>query len=159
LTLFQQERLTLGRASSLAGMSQREFQRLLADRRVLIHYGVEEFKQDLEPFAGPPFVDPALCAWLVVEPARDKSRVAQLRTELDAGEAGAIALALERQADLIPVDERLGRQVATALGLRVTGLLGVLAEAKTVRLHRAISMRRDARLRQHHRAVTPPDRL
>jgi len=48
LTLFQQERLTLGRASSLAGMSQQEFQRLLADRRIPIHYGVEEFKQDLE---------------------------------------------------------------------------------------------------------------
>jgi len=39
-------------------------------------------------------------------------------------------LALERHADLILVDERLGRQVAMALGLRVTGLLGVLAEAK-----------------------------
>ena len=48
LTLFQQERLTLARASSLAGMSQREFQRLLAERRIPIHYGVEEFKQDLE---------------------------------------------------------------------------------------------------------------
>jgi predicted HTH domain antitoxin len=48
LTLFQQERLTLGRASGLAGMSQREFQRLLADRHIPIHYGVEEFKQDLE---------------------------------------------------------------------------------------------------------------
>jgi predicted HTH domain antitoxin len=48
LTLFQQERLTLGRASSLAGLSQREFQRLLAERRIPIHYGVEDFKQDLE---------------------------------------------------------------------------------------------------------------
>jgi predicted HTH domain antitoxin len=48
LTLFQQERLTLGRTSALAGMSQREFQRLLADRRIPIHYGVEDFKQDLE---------------------------------------------------------------------------------------------------------------
>jgi len=48
LTLFQKERLTLGCASTLAGMSQREFQRLLADRRIPIHYGVEEFEQDLE---------------------------------------------------------------------------------------------------------------
>jgi predicted nucleic acid-binding protein len=40
------------------------------------------------------------------------------------------ALALERHADLILVDERIGRRVAMALGLRVTGLLGVLAEAK-----------------------------
>ena len=48
VTLFQQERLTLARASALAGMSQREFQRSLADRRIPIHYGVEDFKQDLE---------------------------------------------------------------------------------------------------------------
>jgi len=47
LALFQQERLTLGRASSLAGMSPREFQRLLANRRIPIHYGVEDFEQDL----------------------------------------------------------------------------------------------------------------
>lgn len=79
---------------------------------------------------GPPLIDRASCSWLVVEPARDTSRVAQLRAELESGEAEAIALALEKQADLILVDERLGRQVAMALGLRVTGLLGVLAEAK-----------------------------
>lgn len=48
LTLFQRERLTLGGASALAGMNQLEFQRLLAERRIPIHYGVEEFKQDLE---------------------------------------------------------------------------------------------------------------
>jgi len=29
--------------SNLAGMSQREFRRLLADRRISIHSGVEEF--------------------------------------------------------------------------------------------------------------------
>jgi len=83
---------------------------------------------------GPPLIDRASCTWLVVEPARDRSRVAQLLTELDSGEAEAIALALEKRADLILVDERLGRQVAMALGLRVTGLLGVLAEAKRGRL-------------------------
>lgn len=48
LTLFQQERLTLAQASRLAGMSQLDFQRLLADRPFTIHYGKEEFRQDLE---------------------------------------------------------------------------------------------------------------
>lgn len=51
---------------------------------------------------GPPLTDRESRAWLVVEPAQDRSRVAQLRTELDAGEAEAIALALEKQADLDP---------------------------------------------------------
>ncbi len=47
LTLFQHERLTLAQASGLAELSQREFQRLLAERHIPIHYGTEEFKQDL----------------------------------------------------------------------------------------------------------------
>jgi predicted HTH domain antitoxin len=47
LTLFQQERLTLAQASRLAEMGQLAFQSLLADRRIPIHYGVEEFREDL----------------------------------------------------------------------------------------------------------------
>jgi predicted HTH domain antitoxin len=47
LTLFQQERLTLGQASRLAEMSQLAFQALLAERQIPIHYGVEEFREDL----------------------------------------------------------------------------------------------------------------
>jgi len=48
LALFQHERLTLAQASSLAEMSQRDFQRLLAGRRIPVHYGTGEFEQDLE---------------------------------------------------------------------------------------------------------------
>ncbi len=48
LTLFQQQRLTLAQASRLAQMSQREFQHLLAERRIPVHYGPEDFEQDLE---------------------------------------------------------------------------------------------------------------
>jgi predicted HTH domain antitoxin len=47
LTLFQQERLTLGQARRLAGMSHLEFQALLAKRQIPMHYGVEEFREDL----------------------------------------------------------------------------------------------------------------
>jgi predicted HTH domain antitoxin len=47
LSLFQQERLTLGQASRLAEMSQLAFQSLLAERQIPIHYGVEEFREDL----------------------------------------------------------------------------------------------------------------
>src|SRR5580693_5346175 len=47
LALFQQERLTLAQASRLAEMGQLAFQELLADRRIPIHYGVEEFREDL----------------------------------------------------------------------------------------------------------------
>ena len=47
LALFQQERLTLAQAARLAEMSQLAFQALLAGRRIPVHYGVEEFREDL----------------------------------------------------------------------------------------------------------------
>ncbi len=47
LALFEQERLTLAQASSLAEMTQLAFQALLAERQIPIHYGVEEFREDL----------------------------------------------------------------------------------------------------------------
>jgi predicted HTH domain antitoxin len=47
VTLFQQGRLTLAQSSRLAEMSQLTLQSLLADRRIPIHYGVEEFREDL----------------------------------------------------------------------------------------------------------------
>ena len=47
LTLFQSERLTLGQAAQLCALPQLEFQRLLASRRIPIHYGLEEMRQDL----------------------------------------------------------------------------------------------------------------
>lgn len=56
----------------------------------------------------------------------------QLQQErgLDAGEASAIALALELQADDLLIDERLGRQEAIRLGIPIIGILGVLLVAK-----------------------------
>jgi predicted HTH domain antitoxin len=53
LTLFQQERLTLAQASRLAEMTQLTFQALLADRQIPIHYGVEEFREDVRPLRQP----------------------------------------------------------------------------------------------------------
>jgi predicted HTH domain antitoxin len=47
VTLFQQERLTLGQAALLAGLPQLDFQRLLASRKIPLHYGPEEMEQDL----------------------------------------------------------------------------------------------------------------
>jgi predicted nucleic acid-binding protein len=78
----------------------------------------------------PPAIDLASEPWLIVASAKDQTRVRELREHLDAGEAEAIVLAVERRADLLLVDERRGRRTATAAGLRVTGLLGVVARAK-----------------------------
>jgi predicted nucleic acid-binding protein len=65
----------------------------------------------------------------VVE-AHDSRDLAALRELLDPGEAEAIVVAIELDADLLLVDEKRGRRIAIDRGLAVTGLLGVLAEAK-----------------------------
>jgi hypothetical protein len=53
-----------------------------------------------------------------------------MRLELDDGEAEAIALASELSAVLL-IDEADGRAAAFALGVRVTGVVGILLAAKT----------------------------
>jgi len=66
------------------------------------------------------------------QPLTNSELVNQLQQErgLDAGEANAIALALELQADDLLIDERLGRQEALRLGLSIIGILGILLVAK-----------------------------
>ncbi len=57
-----------------------------------------------------------------------------LQAALDAGEAAALALALELGAPVL-IDERRGRRVATAIyGLEVRGTLGTLVRARRARL-------------------------
>ena len=47
VALFREERLTLAQASRLAKTDHFAFQSVLADRQIPIHYGVEEFQEDL----------------------------------------------------------------------------------------------------------------
>ncbi|HHP7243879.1 MAG TPA: UPF0175 family protein [Elainellaceae cyanobacterium] len=47
VALFQQEKITLGTASQIAGIHQIEFQRLIASRGICVHYDVEDLEQDL----------------------------------------------------------------------------------------------------------------
>ena len=62
--------------------------------------------------------------------ALDDPRRAVLLNDLDPGEAEVIALAQERHADLVIIDERLGRRHARRLGLTLTGVVGVLIKAR-----------------------------
>jgi predicted HTH domain antitoxin len=47
IALFQQELITLGTASHIAGMHQLEFQGLLSDRGICIHYDLDDYKADI----------------------------------------------------------------------------------------------------------------
>ena len=48
IMLFQQDKISLGKASELLGMHRMQFQKLLAERGICVHYDVAEFQQDLK---------------------------------------------------------------------------------------------------------------
>jgi len=47
ITLYQQDRLTLGQAAELAGIRQLDLQKILGARRIPIHYSQNDLQQDL----------------------------------------------------------------------------------------------------------------
>lgn len=69
--------------------------------------------------------------WIQTRAVNDRTFVEALSNELDIGEAEAIALAVEIQADQVLIDERRGRLVTSRLNLRYVGILGILVEAKS----------------------------
>ncbi len=72
-------------------------------------------------FANPP-------EWL--QPVPDPAEALEETVGLGLGEASSITLAWHHRPDsLLILDERRGRRVAAALGLRKTGVVAILAEA------------------------------
>ena len=47
MALFQQNRATLANAADIAGITRLDFQRLLADRQIPVHYGLDDLAQDM----------------------------------------------------------------------------------------------------------------
>lgn len=81
----------------------------------------------------PGAVEVQTLSWIQTRTATDSQKVADIQSNqdnIDLGEAEAIILALELKADLLLMDERRGRALATSYGLNVTGLLGILLQVK-----------------------------
>jgi len=68
--------------------------------------------------------------WIEISTAYNQKQLQILKLELDAGEASAIALALENPQARVIIDENKGRSVAKRLGLKVTGTIGIIIKAK-----------------------------
>lgn len=75
------------------------------------------------------YADLSQINWIKVEKIKDVKSLSYF-LDLDKGEAEAIVLATENEADLIILDESLGRFHAKHVGLKVTGTMGVLLKAK-----------------------------
>lgn len=81
-----------------------------------------------------PSFDLTQFSYFRVRAPTDQALVVDLMSQLDVGEAEAIALAIELQAQALLIDEVSGRNEAKRRGLHVTGVLGILREAKVVGL-------------------------
>lgn len=68
--------------------------------------------------------------FLRAESVKDHIAVDLLREEIDAGEAEAIILAEELDADVLLIDEKDGRFIAEGRGIRCLGLAGAILVAK-----------------------------
>ena len=77
--------------------------------------------------------------WLRVAMLADETPAAKLRRVVDAGEAEAMTLCLQRQARILLIDDAKGRDVARRAGIPLVGVAGVLLAAKSKDLLVAVS--------------------
>ncbi|NDP28505.1 MAG: DUF3368 domain-containing protein [Flavobacterium sp.] len=68
--------------------------------------------------------------WITVQSVNDKKYQIFLETQVDRGEASAIALATEFEDVTLLLDDLKARKLAVKLKLRTTGALGVIHKAK-----------------------------
>lgn len=78
---------------------------------------VEEFKNELPD-------------WFKIEQPANKTYQKILEASLDRGEASAIAYAIEQRDCLLIIDDYKGRKYAEQLGIKITGTLGIIIDAK-----------------------------
>ncbi|CAD5942321.1 hypothetical protein PCC9214_02006 [Planktothrix tepida] len=117
--------------TNLAAIGQLELLEKLYTR-VLIPTAVYNEMVGVESLV-PGAVEVQTLPWIVTQSVINYERVTEIlesQENIDLGEAEAIVLSLELSADLLLMDERRGRLLAAEYRLKVTGLLGVLLQAK-----------------------------
>ena len=93
----------------------------------------------------------ANAAWLSVQSVQYTNSVRYLLATLEQGEAEAIVLAQELQANWLLLDEIKARTAARQLGLRVIGVAGILVLAKQQGLIPTVRPLLDSLLTHHFR--------
>lgn len=74
--------------------------------------------------------DEPLPTWITLNEISDKHVQQLLELQVDAGEASAIAFALETDDCTIILDDFKARKLAKKLGLKITGTIGIVVKAK-----------------------------
>jgi predicted nucleic acid-binding protein len=75
-----------------------------------------------------------LPAWIEISSAPQIFPPEVMQAELGIGESAAITLCLNQKADVLLIDEKLGREIAIRLGIRIVGIAWVLIDAKNEKL-------------------------
>jgi predicted nucleic acid-binding protein len=132
--------------NNLAAINQLDLLRQLYSTVVIPEAVYRELTEPDFPVAGATEVQ--TFDWIQTRQVTNRTLVEALHNELDTGEAEAIALALELEAQQVLIDERLGRIVAARLNLRYTGILGILVEAKSQGLIPVVKPLLDALINQ-----------
>jgi len=84
------------------------------------------------------YQDLTLLSWIEIAEIKNPDSRAFF-TDLDSGEAEVLILAKEQNADLVVMDEILGRRFAKQLEFNLTGTIGVLLKAKEKGLIKSVS--------------------
>lgn len=114
--------------SNLAGIGQLNILQKIYNR-IFIPQAV--YNELTHPGAGQVVINTVKSAdWIEIKTVENQLMVNQLQNKINIGEAEAITLACQLKADQLIIDERLGRREAKCLGLKITGVLGVLLIAK-----------------------------
>jgi predicted nucleic acid-binding protein len=142
--------------TNLAAIGQLDLLRQLYSR-VIIPEAVYNEMVNINKIV-PGAVEVQTLSWIQTQTVINSLQVTEIQENNESihlGEAEAIILSLEMKADLLLMDERRGRIVATNYGINITGLLGVLIQAKKQGLIPAIKPLIDQLTTQANFRVNP----
>ena len=100
----------------------------------------EAVYQELEEGKNKYYIDILNNNWIKILKVRNKNLIKELEKNLDRGEAEAIALSIEISADLLLLDEKIGRKIAKEKGLKISGTIGVLLKAKKIGILKGVKL-------------------
>ncbi len=89
--------------------------------------------------------------WITIQSVTDKKYQDFLETQVDLGEASAIALAKELDDTLLLLDDLKARKLAIRLNFKITGTLGIIHKAKQMKIIRKVKPLNDLLLKTDFR--------